>query len=63
MKEQLIKLKAAVEAFDVETIEEVSEQLKAFTRLPEKGELLSSLLKNVFLSRYKLALPQIDELL
>jgi HPt (histidine-containing phosphotransfer) domain-containing protein len=63
MKELLLKLKTALEAFDLEAIEELSEKLQAFTQLPEKGDVLSSLLKNVFLSRYKLALPQIDELL
>jgi len=63
MKELLTELKTAVEAFDLEAIEELSEKLQAFTQLQEKGEVLSRLLENVFLSRYKLALPQIDELL
>ena len=63
MTEELAKLKTAVEAFDLEAIEEISEKLQNFTQLPEKGEALSSLLKNVLLSKYKLALSQIDELL
>jgi len=63
MKELLAKLKIALEAFDLEAIEEISDELQPFTQLPEKGGMVSSLLENVFLSRYKLAVPQIDELL
>ena len=63
MKELLEQLKTAVEAFDIEAIEELTENLQDFKQLPEKGETVSSLLKDVFLSRYKLVLPQIDRLL
>jgi len=63
MKELLAELKTAVESFDLMEIEELFKELQPYTQLSEKGEVLDSLMKNIFLSRYKVALPQIDELL
>jgi CheY-like chemotaxis protein len=59
----LAELKTAMEAFDADAIDEISEKLQDFTHLPDKGELLSDILQNVFVSQYKVALGQIEELL
>ena len=63
LKEQLAKLKAALENFDVAAIDEASLQLQAFTQLPESGEMLSTILQTAFVGKYKQAAAQIAELL
>ena len=59
----LTELKAAIETFDADALDDVSEQLKAFTQLPDKGEKISQIVDTVFVSQYKAALALIDELL
>jgi len=63
MKDQLAKLKSALENFDVAAIDEASFQLQAFTQLPETGEILSEILQNAFVGKYKQAAAQIDQLM
>ncbi|MCL2217128.1 MAG: ATP-binding protein [Defluviitaleaceae bacterium] len=63
LKDGLAKLKTALENFDLGEIDEISETLQSFTTLPDIGEALGEMLQNVFVSRYKQAKLQIEELI
>ncbi|MCL2249981.1 MAG: ATP-binding protein [Oscillospiraceae bacterium] len=64
MIELLIKLKDAARSFDMETIDELSAELKSFTMLPtEKSEARNDILQSVLSGKYKQAIAQIDELI
>jgi len=62
LKPQLDALKTAMESFDLDAIEQISEDLQAYTSLPDIGDALGEILKSVFLSKYKQAADQIEEL-
>jgi len=61
LKNKLVGLKMAMENFDLDEIEGISDGLQIYTDLPDIGDALSSILKSVFLSKYKQAIAQIDE--
>ena len=63
LNEELSALRAALEAFDAVTIDEVSERLNVFTGHPDKGEHVSGILHNILLGKNKQAAEQIDYLL
>jgi len=62
LKTKLTALKSAMENFNLDEIEGISEALQGYTDLPGIGDGLSSILKSVFLSKYKQAIVQIDEM-
>ena len=61
MKDLLAKLKTALENFDVAAIDEASLELQNFTQISGAGEILSDILQNAFIGKYKHAANQIDE--
>jgi CheY-like chemotaxis protein len=63
LKTKLAALKTAMENFDLDEIEKISEGLQGYTDLPDIGDAVSSMLKSVFLSKYKQAGVQIDEII
>ena len=63
MKDKLAKLIAALKSFDLDMIDETYEALQAFTQLPDVGDALKDILQNIFLSKYKQAIVQIEEFL
>ncbi|MCL2227821.1 MAG: ATP-binding protein [Oscillospiraceae bacterium] len=63
LKEHLTNLKAALEAFDVATIDEISALLQDFTQHQTMADQLKDILQSAFFGKYKQAIAQIDELL
>lgn len=63
LKNVLETFKAAMETFDVETIDQTGEALRAFTQVSDIGESVNDILQNAFVGKYKQAAAQIDELL
>jgi signal transduction histidine kinase/CheY-like chemotaxis protein len=63
MKSELTKLKTAIEAFDINAIDEASESLKDFTTLIHMHDALSEILQNAFTGKFKKATAQIERLL
>ena len=62
LKAQLFKLKTALDNFDVVSIDEASLMLQDFTVLSGTGEILSDILENTFVGRYKQAAALIEEI-
>ena len=62
LKNQLVILKTALENFDASSIDEASLTLQDFTQLPDKGGIVSDILQNTFVGKYKQAVAQIEEL-
>ena len=62
-KDILEKLKTALESFDVSSIDELSDELKAFTTHPDVGETIDNILQDAFVGKYKQALEQISGIL
>jgi len=63
LKSLLAKLKAALESFDMATIDEASSELQDFTKFADVGEALNDVLQDAFVGKYKQAVARIDELL
>jgi predicted outer membrane protein len=61
MNELLIKLKTALENFDADAIDKTTEDLQEFVQHPEKGELISTILQDAFVGKYKQALELLGE--
>ncbi|MCL2187530.1 MAG: hypothetical protein FWC16_10505 [Defluviitaleaceae bacterium] len=56
------KLNRFILYLPLDEIEEISEALQGYKDLPDVGDGLSAILKSVFLSKYKQAIAQIDEM-
>lgn len=52
MTKLLVKLKTSMEKFDVNTIDEASEELQNFTAHPDFGKTMDEILQNVFTGNY-----------
>ena len=63
IKGELVKLKAALESFDMNAIDKASEALKDFTTLMDMHEALSDILQNAFAGEFDKATTQIEKLL
>ena len=63
LKDQLGKLKTALEKTDLPLIDKASLVLQDFTSLPGKGEIISGMLQTVFVGEYEKAATQIKEIL
>jgi len=62
LKDHLGKLKTALNNFDVSAIDEVSLALQNFTQFSGTGEIISDILQNAFVGKYKQAAAQIEEI-
>ncbi|MCL2232420.1 MAG: ATP-binding protein [Treponema sp.] len=63
MKSHLVKLKAALETFNMQAMDEASLELQNFIHFPGTGKALSDILQNAFAGEYEQAVLQIQELL
>ncbi|MCL2839696.1 MAG: ATP-binding protein [Defluviitaleaceae bacterium] len=63
MKDNLLALKRALDDFDVDGIEVISESLQDFTHHPDMGDTIHDILQNAFLNKYKQAEIQIEDII
>jgi len=60
LNDELARLKTALENYDIAAIDEISLGLRNFVQLPGTGAMISDILQNVFVGKYKPAAAQIE---